>query len=78
MRNFGQRICRYCGKRGGDRGVHPGECISLNERKALLSYIAENGRNWRSKLRKEWMCGSESLRELRNTVGPTRLDYIRK
>jgi hypothetical protein len=44
----------------------------------LRRYVSENGRKWRAKLRAEWANGSEELRELRNTVGPSRLSRVYK
>lgn len=43
----------------------------------LLTYIITNGRNWRSKLSTEWMQGKDTLRWLRNTVGPSGLRKIK-
>jgi hypothetical protein len=39
----------------------------------LQKYAMENGRNWRSKLSLEWTQGSETLRWIRNAIGPTGL-----
>jgi hypothetical protein len=43
----------------------------------LAKYARENGRNWKSKLRHEWMYGSETLRWVRNAIGPDGLDGIK-
>ena len=77
-RNFGQRRCRYCGKWGGDYGVHSQPCISVEERQALIAFREENGIRWRSKLRDSWTRGEPILQELRNVVGPSGLDRILK
>jgi hypothetical protein len=78
MRNFSQRRCRYCGSHGGDYGRHGGQCISPEELESLKAWIDQNGRTWRSKLRDAWTREEPVLRELRNKVGPSGLDVIRK
>jgi hypothetical protein len=45
---------------------------------ALRSWIDSHGRTWRSQLRDAWTREELVLRELRNRVGPSGLDRIRK
>jgi hypothetical protein len=77
MRNFGQRKCRYCGSHGGDFGRHNSPCLSPEELAALKEYVKTNGRTWRSKLREAWTRDEPILREVRNRVGPSKLDLLK-
>ena len=55
--------------------------ISENLRAALLAieqYAVDNGRQWRSRLRRLWEAGLDTgdLRLARNIIGPSNLDRI--
>lgn len=51
--------------------------LSEDELDRLDEFIHENGRAWRSKLRQAWSRGDSTLRETRNTIGPSGLDKLR-
>lgn len=51
--------------------------LSENEQKRLLVFASNNGRHWKSKLRREWAGGSDLLRETRNVLGPRELDKVK-
>jgi hypothetical protein len=38
---------------------------------ALVKYVSKNGRYWRSHLVHEWESGSNNLRRIRNSLGPS-------
>lgn len=49
--------------------------FTFEEQAAILDYKALHGRNWKSKLLKQWERGTDTgiLRQLRNKLGPSGL-----
>jgi hypothetical protein len=48
-------------------------CIPVDVSIALKQYAKDHGRTWKSQLVNEWMEGSDTLRYVRNTIGPSGL-----
>lgn len=57
--------------------------MTEEQRTRLKQFAAAHGPNWRDKLREMWMTGQDSgqpeghlLRQVRNQVGPSKLDQL--
>lgn len=55
--------------------------LTLDQKKALVAFIATHGRTWRSALRAIWDAGTDAnqplIRQIRNNVGPSAIALIR-
>lgn len=71
-----KNICRWCG-RGSIACPAQNECLSEQEQRDLVQYVAREGKFWRSRLRAEWASGSAVLRQVRNIIGPSGLDRMK-
>lgn len=54
------------------------------QRQRLITFAEQHGKCWRSKLKRLWWSGADDrepdghlLRQVRNTIGPSRLDDVR-
>lgn len=72
-RNVGQSKCIWCGSLVRSFVG----CLPEEQKLELARYAIRNGRSWRSKLREEWLREADTLRYIRNAVGPRRLDHIK-
>lgn len=55
------------------------EDLNAEERQALLTFAAQNGRNWKDKLRAGWLQAKYPghLQAIRNRLGPTWLNQVK-
>lgn len=59
--------CKWCGRWG--RAI---ECkVDSDMRAEIAQYATDNGPRWRAKLAKEWEQGADTLRNVRNVLGPS-------
>lgn len=74
---------RGSGAAAGGVASNPSE-LTEAQRRAVLAYAAEHGRNWKSDLRADWMRASArvggehsaELQQVRNTLGPSWLNRV--
>lgn len=64
--------CRWCG-RGPILCPAQNQCLSHSEQVALVAFVRDHGPQWKSKLRAEWNAGRDTLRQVRNIIGPSGL-----
>lgn len=53
--------------------------LNRDQAQAILKYANDNGRNWKSALRRDWETGKSfgELQQIRNEFGPTWLRNLR-
>ena len=58
MRNYRQRMCKWCGLYGGGYDCRQPRCVPIENREALTRFKEANGRFWKRELRECWMNAS--------------------
>lgn len=58
--------------------------LTPEQRARLIAFAEQHGSNWKAKLKRLWWSGADAqerdghlLRQVRNTIGPSRLDSLK-